>query len=67
VKPGFARTAMTEGLPVPPFAAEPEDVARAALRGILRGRRVVYAPPVWRLLMAVIRMLPRAVLRRASF
>lgn len=67
VKPGFVRTAMTEGLAAPPFASEPEAVAIAALRGILRGRRVVYAPPIWRMLMLVIRNLPRSVLRRASF
>ena len=67
VKPGFVHTAMTDGLRPPPFAASPEAVAAAALRGIVRGRRVVYAPPIWRALMAVIRALPRPVLRRAAF
>ena len=67
VKPGFVHTAMTEGLPAPPFAASPERVAAVALRGIERGRRVVYAPPIWRGVMAAVRVLPRAVLRRASF
>ncbi len=67
VKPGFVHTAMTEGLQAPPFAASPERVAAAALRGIERGRRVVYAPPIWRGVMAAVRALPRAVLRRASF
>jgi short-subunit dehydrogenase len=67
VKPGFVHTAMTEGLRPPPFAAQPEAVARAALRGILRGRRVVYAPRVWRAVMSVVRALPRPILRRTSF
>lgn len=67
VKPGFVHTAMTEGLKPPPFAASAELVAASALRGIDRGHRVVYAPPVWRMIMAVIRALPRPVLRRAAF
>ncbi len=67
VKPGFVHTAMTEGLQPPPFASEAEPVARAALRGILRGRRVVYAPPIWRGVMAAVRALPRPLLRRSAF
>lgn len=67
VKPGFVRTSMTQGLPEPPFAAEPEDAARAALRGIDRRRQIVYAPPIWRWVMLAVRSLPRALMRRASF
>ena len=67
VKPGFVRTSMTAGLPEPPFAADADDVARYALRGIDVGAPVVYAPPVWIVLMAVVRALPRFVLRRANF
>ena len=67
VKPGFVRTSMTEGLPAPPFAGEPEGVARAVLRAIDRGTPVVYAPAIWRLVMAVIRMLPRFVMRKVGF
>lgn len=67
VKPGFVRTSMTQGLPEPPFAADAEPVARAALRAIDSGTPVVYAPGIWRLVMAVIRLLPRAVMRRVAF
>lgn len=67
VKPGFVRTGLTDGLPEPPFAADPEAVARRVVRALERGRPVVYVPPVWRLVMAMVRALPRAVLRRASF
>ena len=67
VKPGFVRTGLTDGLPEPPFAADPEPVARAIVRAIERGRPVVYAPPIWRAVMAGVRALPRAVLRRARF
>lgn len=67
VKPGFVKTAMTAGLPVPPFAGDPDDVAKTVVRAMERRRPVVYAPPAWRLVMLVIRALPRAVMRRVSF
>src|SRR5204862_133772 len=56
VKPGFVRTGMTAGLKPPPFAGEPDAVARAVLRAIDRGTPEVYAPAAWRWVMLVIRM-----------
>ena len=44
VKPGFVRTSMTDGLPAPPFAGDPEDVAERVLAAIDAGKPVVYAP-----------------------
>ena len=67
VKPGFVKTAMTAGLPVPPFAGEPEPVARRVVRALDRGTPVVYAPGIWRWIMTAIRMLPRGVMRRIGF
>lgn len=67
VKPGFVRTAMTAGLPAPPFAGEPDAVAARVLRAIDAGRPVVYAPAPWALVMAIIRRLPRFVMRRVGF
>jgi short-subunit dehydrogenase len=67
VKPGFVKTAMTAGLPVPPFAGEPEQVASAVVRAMDGGRHRVYAPGAWRWIMLAIRALPRAVLRRVQF
>lgn len=67
VKPGFARTGMTAGLQPPPFAGEPEDIARTVLKAIDAGAPEVYAPPIWRWVMVVIRSLPRAVMRRIGF
>jgi NAD(P)-dependent dehydrogenase (short-subunit alcohol dehydrogenase family) len=67
VKPGFVRTSMTEGLPVPPFAGDPDAVAATVLAAIDRGQPVVYAPKIWAAMMAIIRLLPRAVMRRVDF
>ena len=67
VRPGFVRTEMTAGLPVPPFAGDPDDVARTVLAAIDARRPVVYAPPIWRWVMLAIRSLPRAAMRRIRF
>jgi decaprenylphospho-beta-D-erythro-pentofuranosid-2-ulose 2-reductase len=67
VKPGFVKTSMTEGLKPPPFAGEPEPVAARVLAAIDRGTPVVYAPPMWALVMLVIRNLPRLAMRRVGF
>ena len=67
VKPGFVKTGMTEGLEPPPFAGEPDEVARSVVDAIDHGTPLVYAPAVWRGIMLVIRHLPRVVMRRIGF
>ena len=67
VKPGFVKTSMTDGLRPPPFAGEPDGVAKVVLKAIDRGQPVVYAPPVWRWVMLAIRLLPRFVMRKIGF
>ena len=67
VKPGFVKTGMTAGLKPPPFAGEPEDVARRVLKAIDRGTPEIYVPPMWRWVMLVIRNLPRLVMRKINF
>ncbi len=64
VRPGFVRTRMTRGLPVPPLATDPETVARAIVRGLHRGAQTVWAPPALRWVAAVMRLLPRPLFRR---
>jgi len=64
VKPGFVRTSMTEGLPSPPFAGDPDAVAARVLAAIDARTPVVYAPAIWRVILLVIRLLPRWVMRR---
>lgn len=67
IKPGFVRTSMTAGLPEPPFAADPEPVAARAIAAMDRARPETYTPAVWGAVMAVIRRLPRFVMRRVGF
>lgn len=67
VHPGFVRTSMTEGLRPPPFAGEPEAVARRVVHAMDRGWRRVHAPPIWALIMLAVRCIPRPLLRRLDF
>ncbi len=67
VKPGFVKTAMTAGLKPPPFAGEPDQVARDVVRALDKRQPVVYTPGMWRLVMFVIKLLPRFVMRKINF
>ncbi len=64
VRPGFVHTRMTAGLPPAPFATSAEDVAALVVRGLETGADIVWAPPLLRWVMAVLKLLPRAVFRR---
>ncbi len=63
IKPGPTATPMTAHLP-PRVLAPASDVARCIVDGIAAGRPVIYAPARWRLIMMVIRHLPRALFNR---
>lgn len=67
VKPGFVKTTMTAGLKPPPFAGEPEQVARDVVRAIDKRKPVLYTPRMWALVMLVIRFLPRFIMRKIGF
>ena len=67
VKPGFVKTGMTAGLKPPPFAGEPDQVARDVIAAMDAGKPVLYTPGMWALVMFVIRMLPRFVMRKINF
>ena len=64
VRPGFVTTKMTEGLKAAPLSVGPDAVADAVVRGLARGREVVWVPPAMRYVMSVLRHLPTPVFRR---
>lgn len=66
VKPGFVRTSMTEGLPLPKLiTAEPEEVGRAVYTAAdTKKRDVIYVRRVWTLIMLIIRNIPESVFKR---
>ena len=65
LKPGFVQTKMLAGLATPGLlTAQPADVAEAAWRAYQRRQNVVYTPAVWRVIMAIIQLIPEAVFKR---
>ncbi len=64
VRPGFVHTRMTAGLPAPPLATTADVVAAETLAGLRGGAHTVWAPARLRWVMAILRMLPRALFRR---
>lgn len=64
VRPGFVRSAMTEGLDEAPFAVDPDDVAAATVKGLRSGASVVWAPGKLRWVFAVLRLVPGPIWRR---
>jgi short-subunit dehydrogenase len=51
----------------PPFAGEPDQVAKDVIKAMDRRCPVVYTPGIWALVMLVIRWLPRFVMRKIGF
>jgi hypothetical protein len=67
VKPGFVRTRMTEGLPLPgPVTAKPEQVARDVFKAYRGRRNEVYTLWMWRYIMLVIKLIPEAIFKRLN-
>jgi decaprenylphospho-beta-D-erythro-pentofuranosid-2-ulose 2-reductase len=66
VKPGPTDTPMTRAAGTRGRLASPDAVAATIVAGIAAGKPVIYAPPRWRLIMAVIRWLPRSVFNRLN-
>jgi decaprenylphospho-beta-D-erythro-pentofuranosid-2-ulose 2-reductase len=64
IKPGFVDTPMTEGMRRGALFASPDRVARDILRAAVRGRNEIYTPSYWRLIMAVIRLVPERIFKK---
>lgn len=64
VRPGFVHSAMTAGRQPAPFSTTPDEVARATVKGMRAGRRIVWAPGILRWVFMILRHLPTAVWRR---
>jgi FAD/FMN-containing dehydrogenase/short-subunit dehydrogenase len=68
VRPGFVATKLTAHLDRRgPLWATPDRVAKGIVKAIASGRPVLYTPWFWRIIMVVVRGLPRMVFHRTSF
>jgi decaprenylphospho-beta-D-erythro-pentofuranosid-2-ulose 2-reductase len=55
---------MTQGLKPAPLATTPEAVAAAVIAGLDGGAQTIWVPRSLRLLLLVMRMIPRRLFRR---
>lgn len=68
IKPGPTKTPMTVDAHVGPAKlADPRIVAWKIVKGISKGRRVIYAPGIWRQIMFVVRVMPFWLFKRLKF
>jgi short-subunit dehydrogenase len=67
IKPGPTATPMTAHLQTQGARLAPvEQVAAHIVRGLAAGKAVIYTPAKWRLIMTIIRHLPRAVFHKLN-
>jgi decaprenylphospho-beta-D-erythro-pentofuranosid-2-ulose 2-reductase len=64
VRPGFVHTKMTAGMDAAPLSTTPEAVAQEIVKGLARGAHTVWTPPPLRILMSVLRHVPRPIFRK---
>jgi short-subunit dehydrogenase len=64
VRPGFVIGRMTEGMTPAPFSSTPAQVASATVRGLAKGRRTVWVPPILGAVFVGMKLLPQAIWRR---
>jgi decaprenylphospho-beta-D-erythro-pentofuranosid-2-ulose 2-reductase len=66
VRPGMVRTKMSAGLPEAPFTCNPDAVGKAVLKRLNKGPVLIWVPGKLRIVMSILRHLPRFVFRRLS-
>ncbi len=67
VKPGFVKTAMTEGMDLPgPLTALPKQVAKDISRAVNKKKNVLYTLWMWKYIMWVIRNIPEFIFKKMS-
>jgi decaprenylphospho-beta-D-erythro-pentofuranosid-2-ulose 2-reductase len=67
IKPGPTDSPMTaDRKAMGQRVAPTEDVARTIVAGMKRGKPVIYAPPIWQVIMLIVRHIPRFVFNKLS-
>lgn len=66
IKPGFVATPMTAHLPQNALFADPAVVGKGILKAIEKRKDVAYVPPIWALIMLIIRSIPRSIFKKLN-
>jgi short-subunit dehydrogenase len=65
IKPGPVRTPMTDDVPTAVQLGDPRRVASDIVRALAgRSPDILYTPPLWRFIMAAIRLIPEGLFKR---
>jgi decaprenylphospho-beta-D-erythro-pentofuranosid-2-ulose 2-reductase len=64
VRPGFVHTRMTKGMKPAPLSSTPQQVADVIVAAVRKRSELVWAPAPLRVLMSVLRHIPRPIFRR---
>ena len=64
LRPGFVFSKMTSGLKPAPFALSPQQVAEHSIKGLRKGKVIIYAPGFLKYIFFFIRFLPRSIIYR---
>ncbi|WP_251106356.1 SDR family oxidoreductase [Alloacidobacterium dinghuense] len=66
IKPGFVSTPMTAHLPQTGLFAHPAAVGRWILKAIEKRKDVAYVPPIWAVIMLIIRSIPNSIFKKLN-
>jgi len=66
IRPGFVATPMTAHLPQGPLFAQPDQIAAGILKAIARRKDNVYLPPIWALIMLLVRSIPQSIFKKMN-
>ena len=65
VKPGFVKTAMTDGMNLPPaLTAEPRQVGDDIVVAVKKGKNIIYSRWFWRYIMTIIKLIPESIFKK---
>jgi decaprenylphospho-beta-D-erythro-pentofuranosid-2-ulose 2-reductase len=66
IRPGFVATPMTAHLPQNALFADPNVIAAGILKAIAARQDIVYLPPMWALVMWIVRSIPQSLFKKMN-
>lgn len=64
IRPGQVRTRMSAGVKEAPLTVNKEDVAQLAVKSVEAGKTLVWAPPLFQLVMMILKHIPRGIFKK---
>ncbi|OYN89601.1 decaprenylphospho-beta-D-erythro-pentofuranosid-2-ulose 2-reductase [Parenemella sanctibonifatiensis] len=64
IRPGQVRTRMSAHVKEAPLTVDKEDVAKLAVSSVKQGKSLVWAPPLFRWVMVILKLIPRPIFRK---